>query len=265
VESNYLVVQTLLGYEYKDIFQYLSKVGLNLMLAALILVIGFWLAKRISRLIGKVLRKSSTDEGLVTFLINLSSITTKILVVLTAMSQLGIAMTSFVTILGAAGIAVGMAFSGTLSNFAGGILILVFKPFRVGDSITALTYAGNVTEIQIFNTYILTQDGKTVILPNGPLINNTIVNVSKLEKRRIDIVLPIKYGEDAQQVLLLVSDTIKQNKAILKEPEPAYFFTDFEANAGKLTVTCWAKNEDYNEVHRNLSNAFFPWLKPTEA
>jgi small conductance mechanosensitive channel len=247
VESNYLVVQTLLGYEYKDIFQYLSKVGLNLMLAALILVIGFWLAKRISRLIGKVLRKSSTDEGLVTFLINLSSITTKILVVLTAMSQLG------------------MAFSGTLSNFAGGILILVFKPFRVGDSITALTYAGNVTEIQIFNTYILTQDGKTVILPNGPLINNTIVNVSKLEKRRIDIVLPIKYGEDAQQVLLLVSDTIKQNKAILKEPEPAYFFTDFEANAGKLTVTCWVKNKDYNEVHRNLSNAFFPWLKPTEA
>ena len=265
MDRKILVVQTLLGYEYKDIVQYLSKVGLNLILAILILVLGFWLAKRISKIIGNVLRKSSTDEGLVTFLINLSSISIKILVVLTAMSQLGIAMTSFVTILGAAGIAVGMAFSGTLSNFAGGILILVFKPFRVGDGITALTYSGSVTEIQIFNTHILTQDGKVVILPNGPLINNTIVNVSKLEKRRIDIVLPIKYGEDANQVLKLVSNTINENKAILKNPEPAFYFSDFDANSGKLNVTCWVKNKDYNEVHHFLSNAFFPWLKPTEA
>lgn len=261
---NLLVVQTLLGYEYKDIFQYLSKVGLNLIMAALILVLGFWLAKRIARLIGKVLRKSSTDEGLVTFLVNLSSISTKILVVLTAMSQLGIAMTSFVTVLGAAGIAVGMAFSGTLSNFAGGILILVFKPFRVGDSITALTYSGLVSEIQIFNTYIHTQDGKTVILPNGPLINNTIVNVSKHDIRRIDIILPIKYGEDAQEVLRQVTQTIKDHKAILQTPEPAFYFTEFEANAGKLNINCWVNATDYNEVHRFLSNAFFPWLKPTE-
>lgn len=253
-----------LGYKYIDMLQYLSHIGINIILAVIILVVGFWLSNRIGKLISGLLKRRKADEGLISFVASFSTISSKILVVLTAISQLGFAMTSFVTVLGAAGIAVGMAFSGTLSNFAGGILILVIKPFKLHDTITALLVTGEVTEIQIFNTYIKTPDNKTIILPNGPLVNGTIINFTKEGKRRVDIVFPIKYGADATLIVSKIHEVLSANQRILKDPAPMIYFSELESKSGKLNVNCWVTTPDYSSVHRDLTNEFFKWLEPIE-
>ena len=257
-------LKSILGFEYENILHTLSNLGLNIVISVVILIAGFWLANKAGKMVTRLLQKSKTDAGLISFLTNLTVIASKILVVFTAMSQLGIAMTSFVTILGAAGIAIGMAFSGTLSNFAGGILILVINPFKLKDTISALLVTGEVTEIQIFNTYIKTADNKVIILPNGPLINGTIVNFTRMEKRRIDIVMPVKYGLGSEEIVSKIKETLENHPAILKDPKSQVFFTDFEPNFGKLNVICWVKTADHLNVHRELSNTFFEWLEPTQ-
>jgi small conductance mechanosensitive channel len=173
-------------------------------------------------------------------------------------------MTSFVTVLGAAGIAIGMAFSGTLSNFAGGILILVVKPFKLHDTITALLVTGEVTDIQIFNTYIKTPDNKTIILPNGPLINGTIINFTKEGKRRVDIIFPIKYGTNISEIINQTNEVINKHPLILKTPETLIYLTDLEMKSAKLNVNCWVNTADYGKVHKELTKEFFQWLEPIE-
>lgn len=253
---------TILGYKYVDLLHYLANIGLNIVLAIIILVLGFWLSNRIGKMVSQLMKRRRVDEGLTSFLASFAVIATKILVVLTAISQIGIAMTSFVTVLGAAGIAIGMAFSGTLSNFAGGILILVLKPFKLHDTISALLVTGEVTEIQIFNTYIKTPDNKTIILPNGPLINGTIINFTKEGRRRIDVIIPVKYGADLPTVMSNIQAVIHANPKILKDPSPAVYFSDFDVNSGKLNVSCWVETTDYSIVYRALTNEFFQWLTP---
>ena len=255
---------TILGYKYVDLLHYLAEVGLNILVALLILVIGFWLSNRIGKMITGIMKRRKVDEGLTSFITSVSIISSKILVVLSAISQLGIAMTSFVTVLGAAGIAIGMAFSGTLSNFAGGILILVIKPFKLHDTITALLVTGEVTDIQIFNTYIKTPDNKTIILPNGPLINGTIINFTKEGKRRVDIIFPLKYGSDISLAMAKIQEVLSANSNILKDPAPSIYFSELDSKSGKLNVNCWVKTADYGPVHRNLTNEFFQWLEPIE-
>lgn len=163
--------QKVFGFPLDEGKQVLVKTASNLLMAVAVLVIGWWLAKKAGKAVKKILTKSKTDAGLTTFLSSLVSIMLKTLVIVTAITQLGIEMTSFVAILGAAGLAVGMAFSGTLSNFAGGIMVLVFKPFKVGDMILAQGEQGVVKEIHIFYTYLHTADNKVIIIPNGPLAN----------------------------------------------------------------------------------------------
>ena len=255
---------TILGYKYVDLLHYLAEVGLNIIVALLILTIGFWLSNRIGKMIAGIMKRRKVDEGLTSFVTSVSIISSKILVVLSAISQLGIAMTSFVTVLGAAGIAIGMAFSGTLSNFAGGILILVIKPFKLHDTISALLVTGEVTDIQIFNTYIKTPDNKTVILPNGPLINGTIINFTREGKRRVDIIFPLKYGSDISLTIAKIQEALSANPNILKDPAPSIYFSELEAKSGKLNVNCWVKTSDYVPVHRELNTKFFQWLEPIE-
>lgn len=257
-------MKSILGYKYEDIFQLLTKVGLNLLACIGIIVLGFYLANYAGKLIARVLRRSKTDEGLITFLTSFTVLATKVLVVLSAMSQLGIAMTSFVTILGAAGIAVGMAFSGTLSNFAGGIMILVIKPFKVKDTISALLVTGEVTAIQIFNTFIKTPDNKVVVLPNGPLANGTIINFTKSDKRRIDIIIPVIYGRNSEELIGKIEAIVAENTSVLKEPKPQLFFTDFEEKFGRLNLICWVKTAEYSKVNRELSGLIFQWVEAVE-
>lgn len=236
------------GYSYQDINQLLIKIGTNLLIAAIIFIVGFWLARFASRAVRKVLTKSKTDEGLISFLTSLTSIALKALVIVTGINQLGVEMTSFVAILGAAGLAIGMAFSGTLSNFAGGVMILAFKPFKVGDTVKALNEEGIVKEIQIFNTYLNTADNKVVILPNGPVANGTIINFTREDKRRVDVVFRLNNGTNLVQAKEVIEAYIKQEKRILPNPKPVIGISSVTHENIDLSVNVWAKTSDNKAV-----------------
>lgn len=249
--------EKVMGFNIDEIYQWLVKIGSNLILAVLIFVIGFWLAKTLSRGVRKVLTKSNTDPGLVSFLTSLTSIVLKILVVVTGITQLGIEMTSFVAILGAAGLAIGMAFSGTLSNFAGGVMILAFKPFRVGDFIQTQNESGTVQEILIFNTYLHTVDNKVVILPNGPVANGNIINYTKADKRRVDLVIGISYGDDYQLARRLLMQMIDEDTRILRDPEPFVGLGQLADSSVNITIRVWTKTEDYWKVFFELNEKVY--------
>jgi len=191
--------------------------------ALIVLIIGMWVVNRIGKIAEKAMVRRDLEVSLRTFLRSLVSIGLKIILIVTVAGMLGIGTTSFVTILGAAGLAVGLALQGSLSNFAGGVLILIFKPFKVGDSIEAGGQAGEVIEIQIFNTILLTADHKTVILPNGPLSNGPIVNSSRHGDVRIDIVLTLSNENDLSQVKHVIAEVLNSNSKVLETPKPGVF------------------------------------------
>lgn len=241
-------IEELFGINYQDFNQWLVKIGTNVLIAIVIFVVGFWLAKMASKGVRKVLTRSKTDEGLITFLTSLTSIALKALVVVTGVTQLGIQMTSFVAILGAAGLAVGMAFSGTLSNFAGGVMILAFKPFKVGDTIKTLGETGKVKEILIFNTYLHTSDNKVVILPNGPVANGQIINFTREDKRRVDVVFRLNNGTDLETAKEVINDYIKSEKRILQNPKPVVGVSSVTHESIDLIVKVWAKTTEHDNV-----------------
>jgi len=224
----------------------------NLVSALLVLLIGLWLIKRISTLATKAMQKRELDISLRTFLKSLISIGLKIVLIVTVAGMIGIGTTSFVTILGAAGLAVGLALQGSLSNFAGGVLILIFKPFKVGDTIEAGGQTGEVKEIQIFNTILVTPDHKTVILPNGPLSNGTIVNNTRQGDLRIDIVMNLDANSNTAEIKSAVWEVLHNNPMVLKDPEPLITISIAEAGAIKLNVKPYCKPEDTTLLSSNL-------------
>ncbi|MBM3164627.1 MAG: mechanosensitive ion channel [Bacteroidetes bacterium] len=250
-----------LNIHQEQVFAWISTLALNIVLSIIILCTGFWIAKRLSVAVAKLLERRDADKGLITFLSNFTSVLAKVITVFMAISQLGIAMTSFVTILGAAGIAFGVAFGGILSNFAGGILILVIKPFKLKDTIGALAITGEVIEIQMFNTYLKTDDNKVVVLPNGPLINGVITNFTREGRRRIDLIIPVPYRSNLGELQERIKTFVESQSLVLKDPEPALFFSEFDHQSGKLTIHCWVETVHYSAVHRTLSNAIFPWIE----
>ncbi|MGZ3900152.1 MAG: mechanosensitive ion channel family protein [Bacteroidia bacterium] len=208
----------------------------KLLSAILTLIIGLWFVKRIAILTEKAMAKRDLEISLRTFLKSLISIGLKIILIVTVAGMLGIGTASFVTILGAAGLAVGLALQGSLSNFAGGVLILIFKPFKVGDSIEAGGQSGEVTEIQIFNTILLTGDHKTVILPNGPLSNGTIVNTTRYGTLRIDIVLQVSNDNNIEKVKEVIMKVLNDNDRIMKHLEPKILIGKIADGAVNINV-----------------------------
>jgi small conductance mechanosensitive channel len=254
-------LKELFGVSYTDVNQFLVRMGTNLIVCIIILFAGFWLAKMLSKGIKKVLRKSNTDEGLVTFLTSFLSMVMKILVVITAISQIGIEMTSFVALLGAAGLAIGMAFSGTLSNFAGGVMILVLKPFKVGDLIMAQGEKGIVKEIQIFNTYLYTVDNKVIILPNGAVANGNITNYTQAEIRRVDWVISISYGDDVDVAKKALMKFASEDERIEKDPEPYIGVALLNSSSVDLTLRVWTHVDNYNEVFFDMNEKVYREFK----
>lgn len=249
--------QGVFGFSLDEAKQWLVRSGTNILFAILILVIGWWLAKWSGKAIRKILTKSKTDAGLITFLSSLVTIGLKILVVVTAITQLGIQMTSFVAILGAAGLAVGMAFSGTLSNFAGGVMILMFKPFKVGDTILTQTQQGKVVEIQIFYTYLHTSDNKVIVLPNGPVANGNIVNFTKEKKRRIDWAISIQHGDDYVKAHTVLERYLKEDKRVFKDPAPFVALGIIKTDSIEITIRAWAKTDDFWPVYYALNKRVY--------
>jgi small conductance mechanosensitive channel len=250
-------VDDVLGMNYGEINEFLLRIGINILLAILIVIVGFWLSKFITKGIQRVLRKSNTDEGLITFSTSFISLVLRILVIITAITQLGIEMTSFVAILGAAGLAVGMAFSGTLSNFAGGIMILVLKPFKIGDTVLIQTQKGVVKEIQIFNTYLYSADNKVIVLPNGPVANGTIINYTREKKRRIDWIIHVAYGQDFQQIKTLVDQILSSEERMLKDKGLFVGISSLSANSMEILVWGWVKTSDVTAVQHEINRRIY--------
>jgi small conductance mechanosensitive channel len=188
--------------------------------ALVVLLLGMWLINRIAILAQKGFERRNLDISLRTFLKSLISIGLKVVLIITVAGMIGIGTASFVTILGAAGLAVGLALQGSLSNFAGGVLILIFKPYKVGDTIEAQGQTGEVLGIQIFNTIVLTGDHKTVIFPNGPLSNGTIVNFSRHGNLRAEIPVSVSHENNLEEVKSAIKEVLDANPLVLKQPAP---------------------------------------------
>ena len=217
-----------------------------IVLGALVaLVIGLWVIKWILKAINAGMTRSKVDESLKPFLISLISALLKVMLAISIMSMLGIAMTSFIAILGAAGLAVGMALSGTLQNFAGGVMILLFKPFKVGDVIEAQGYTGSVKEIQIFVTILNTPDNKTIIIPNGGLSNGSMINFSTQDTRRVDWVFGIGYGDDLNKAKDILSNILSNDERIKKDPAVFIGLGEMADSSVNLTVRVWVNAPDY--------------------
>ena len=249
--------KSIFGINYNEINHWVVNAGTNLLIAILIMVVGFWFAGILSRLVKKAMQKSNVDPGLVSFIGSFISLGSKIMVVITAITQVGIQMTSFITVLGAAGLAVGMAFSGTLSNFAGGIMILVLKPFKVGDTINALGQQGTVKEIQIFNTYLNSVDNKVIILPNGPVANGSIINITREEKRRLDFTFPLADGSDVNNAFEIIENILNLEDRVLKEPAHTVAINEMNDAGLNIVVRAWVNHADYGVVLHKLNKEIY--------
>lgn len=227
--------------------------GLKVILALVTLVIGLWIIKAVMRALGKNMEKRDVDPTLRQFLGSLLGMILKILLVITVISMVGIEMTSFVAILAAAGFAIGMALSGTLQNFAGGVMLVIFKPFKVGDFIDAQGYMGTVKSIQIFNTVLKTPDNKTIIIPNGGLSTGSMTNFSTEPTRRVDLTFGIGYGDDIDKAKSVISGLIKADKRILTEPEPFIAVSELADSSVNLVVRVWADSANYWGVYFDLT------------
>lgn len=210
--------------------------------------------------LSKMMDKRKTDSSLKPFLMSLIGILLKTMLAISVLGMLGVQMTSFIAILGAAGLAVGMALSGTLQNFAGGVIILLFKPFKVGDYIDAQGHAGIVKEIQIFNTILLELDNKTVIIPNGPLSTGSMVNYSTQPTRRVDFTFGIAYGDNVDQARKIILDLFNSDKRILKDPSSFVGLSEMADSSVNLTARAWVEGADYwdvfFEINEKTYNAF---------
>lgn len=240
--------------------EYAQIYGLKVLGAIVALFIGLRIIKWIVRSIEKVMERADVDASLRPFLKSLIGTLLKVMLAISIMGMLGIEMTSFIALLGAAGLAVGMALSGTLQNFAGGVIILIFKPFKVGDFIEAQGYSGSVKAIQIFVTILTTADNKTIIIPNGGLSNGSMINYSTQENRRVDWTFGIGYGDDVQKARGIIKDLIDADSRIHKDPAPAILLASLGDSSVNLSVRVWANAADYwgifFEMNENVYNHF---------
>ncbi len=223
--------------------------GPKLVGAVLALIIGLYVVNMITGGIDKMMAKKELDPSLRPFLKSLAGSLLKVLVVISVLGMIGIQMTSFIAILGAAGLALGLALSGTLQNFAGGVMILIFKPFKVGDYIDAQGYAGTVNSIEIFNTILKTPDNKTIIIPNGGLSTSSMVNYSTESTRRVDWVFGIAYGDDIDKAKEVLLGLLTSNDQVLKDPAPFVNLGELADSSINFTVRAWVNSADYWSVH----------------
>ena len=229
-----------------------SSIGISLLMALAILIVGRQLVKLILRLITVALEKSKVEDTVRIFVTNLLNTLLMILVFIAAINQLGIETTSIIAVLGAAGLAIGLALQGSLSNFAAGILIVIYRPYKVGDYIEAGNHAGTVKDIQIFSTVLKTPDNKIVVVPNGSIMNGSIVNYSDQDTRRVDLIISCSYEDDIDKVKSVLEDILKKEKRILKDPKPQIAVAELADSSVNFIFRPWVKRTDYLPVYYSL-------------
>lgn len=228
---------------------YGTDYGLKILGAILIWIIGSWIIKKIKNLLTKAMDKVEYDESLEKFISSLIVVSLKIVLFIVILGNLGIETTSFAALLAAAGLAVGLALQGSLSNFAGGVLILIFKPYKTGDFIEAQGVMGVVKQIEIFTTKLNTPDNKEVIIPNGSLSNGNIINYSTEENRRIDITMGVSYDADIKQTKDLLMKILTDHPKVLKDPAPIILLGELADSSVNFKVRPWVLTEDYWDVY----------------
>jgi len=228
-------------------------IGLNILLAIVIFLVGRWVAGLLKKTTKKVLERQKVDATLVGFVTNLTYVILLIFVILAALNRLGFETTSFVAILAAAGFAVGLALQGGLANFAAGVLMLIFRPFKVGDFIEAAGTSGVVEEIQIFTTQLRTPDNKTIIIPNASITSGNITNYSTKPTRRVDLVVGCGYEDDLTKVKDLLNDIIAKDERILADPAPQVAVSELGDSSVNFVMRSWVKSADYWPVYFDLT------------
>ena len=231
----------------------LTLYGLKVIAAIAVFVVGRWVAKMLTALIEKVMNKRQVDPTIVSFIVNLIYIALLVFVVLAALGQLGIQTTSFIAVIGAAGLAIGLALQGSLANFAAGFLMIIFRPFKVDDFIEGAGVAGTVEAIQIFTTQLRTPDNKTIIIPNGSLTAGNITNYSAKGTRRVDLVIGIGYGDDVDHAKKVISDVLATEDRILKDPAPAIMLIELADSSVNFAVRPWVLAADYWDVYSSVT------------
>ncbi len=225
------------------------EAGKSILVALLIYIVGRFLVSLLNKLLTKALERRNIDPTIKTFLQSFVNILLTVLLIVAVVSALGINTTSFAALLASVGVAAGMALSGNLSNFAGGLIILLLKPFKVGDYVEAQNVAGIVDGIQIFHTVLRTVDNKVIYLPNGALSGGNIVNYSQQTHRRVDIPVSVEYGQDVEQVRQVLLELFKQDERILNEPAaPFVALSKLGDSSVDLTIRLWVKAADYWDV-----------------
>lgn len=240
-----------------DLLDWGIEVGKSIVLAIVLYVVGHFLIKLINKFFAKVIDRRGMDKGVKTFLKSFVNILLTIMLIVAVVSALGVDTTSFAALLASAGIAIGMALSGNLQNFAGGILILLLRPFKVGDFIDAQSVSGTVKEIQIFHTIITTPDNKEIYVPNGSLSSGTVINYSHNEMRRVDFVIGIDYGEDTEKVRSLLQRIAKENPDIDQSMEPEVYVNALSSSSVDIMFRVWGKNVNYWDIYFGMNEKIY--------
>ena len=235
-----------------ELKKYITEFGVHIIAAIAILVIGFWIAKLITKVLNKILRKRDVDPTLSGFLTSALKFTLYLFVIIAAVSRLGVETTSFIAILGAAGLAVGLALQGSLANVAAGLMLIFFRQVKVGQLIESAGTLGTVEKVGIFNTTLITMDNKVIYIPNAKLVNDNIINYTEKDTRRIDLVFGISYKDDIDKAKKLIISIFADESRILKDPAPMIVVGELGDNSVNLFVRPWVNTQNFFDVKFSL-------------
>ena len=260
-ESMQAAVASLSSLTIAEVVEYVTNAALTLgskiIQIIVIWLVGRWLSKRLISMVKTMMKKKETDASIQTFLVSFIDIVALIVLLIIIISVVGIDTSSFVALFASAGVAIGMALSGTLQNFAGGVMVLLFRPYKVGDYIEAQGQAGTVKEIQIFNTLLQTPDNRIIIVPNGPLSTGIINNYSRESKRRVDFTFSISYGDDYELAKSVLLDIIGKDERIIKDPAPFIELGKMNSSSIDITVRVWCNSVDYWGVFFDMNKTVY--------
>lgn len=241
----------------QQVITFCVDAGKSILLAAVIFIAGRFFISVINRLVAQMMERRKIDATIQSFLRSFINILLTILLLISVVSALGVNTTSFAALLASAGVAVGMALSGNLQNLAGGLIILLFKPYKVGDYVDAQGVSGTVKEIQIFHTVLVTPDNKIIYVPNGSLSSGSVTNYSLSQLRRVDWTVGVEYGTEIEKVRQTVLDLIKKDDRILTEPAPFIALSALADSSVNITIRVWVKNEDYWGVFFDMNQNIY--------
>ena len=233
------------------------QAGGHILKAVIVFLVGRFLIRMLNRLVGRVMDKRNVDISIKTFVKSLVNILLTVLLIVSVVGALGVETTSFAALLASAGVAVGMALSGNLQNFAGGLVILLFKPYKVGDWIEAQSVSGTVKEIQIFHTILTTADNKLIYVPNGALSSGVVTNYSNQKTRRVEWIFGVEYGEDNNKVEKVVREVLTADKRILNDPAPFIALHALDASSVNVVVRVWVESGDYWGVYFDINKTIY--------